>query len=88
MKDKYYPLNKLLTNEQGIIYNINSNKRLKNRLNSMGVIKGKRLMVLNNTFGPLVIKINQTKLGLGRGIANKIIMEYQNDKKDNKKNEF
>jgi len=46
----------------------------------MGLHKGVEIKKLNQSFGPILISIYQTKLAIGRGVANKITIEYQNEK--------
>jgi len=73
---KYMSLDELPVDEKGIINNINGGRKLKNRLSSIGVIKGRKLEMLNSTYGPIIIKINELRLALGHGIAKKIIIGY------------
>ena len=76
----YVSLNKLKNNQEGFIYEINSGRKLQNRLSSMGVINNKKVLMENNTFGPVVIKIGDTSIALGRNLADKIIIKYDDGK--------
>ena len=79
MNKKCITLLQLPMNQAGIVYDIRAGRGLENRLISMGVYKGAKIKKLNQSFGPTLISIKQTKLAIGRGIANKIIIEYQNE---------
>lgn len=49
--------------------------RLEHRLNHMGLLPGVRVKVLqNNAPGPVIIAVKDSRLCLGRGIANKIMV--------------
>jgi len=80
MDKKYNSLIQFPSNQVGVVYEINAGRSLEKRLISMGLYRGVEIKKLNQSFGPVLISINQTKLALGRGIANKIIIEYQNEK--------
>jgi Fe2+ transport system protein FeoA len=46
------------------------------RLSDMGLVWGERLKVLNNSgFGPVTVLIKGVKVGLGHGLASKIIVK-------------
>ncbi len=79
MNKKYIPLIQLPIKQIGNIYQINASKNLENRLNALGIYQGVKIKKLNQGFGPSLIEIKQTKIALGRGITNKIIIEYQNE---------
>mgnify|MGYP001267756193 CR=1 FL=1 len=48
---------------------------LRGRLLELGFVKGTNLRVLKNDRGPLIISIDGVRLALGRGVANKILVE-------------
>jgi len=49
------------------------------RLLDMGLVPGTRFeIVLNNGFGPITISLKGTKIMLGRGLANKILIKEEN----------
>lgn len=46
------------------------------RLESMGIRKGKHIeMISNNNKGPLLVKVDEHRIALGRGMANQIEIE-------------
>lgn len=54
---------------------VNAGRGLQCRLASMGLMPGVELEVVsNNRFGPFIIDINGSRLMLGRGMAEKIIV--------------
>ncbi len=51
-------------------------KRLRSRLFSMGLVPGTPLRVLNpGIFGPVIIRVRDGNLAIGRGMAEKISVE-------------
>jgi ferrous iron transport protein A len=49
------------------------------RLLDMGLVPGIKFeIVLNNGFGPITISLKGTKIMLGRGLANKILIKEEN----------
>jgi Fe2+ transport system protein FeoA len=49
------------------------------RLLDMGLIPGVRFeIVLNNGFGPITISLKGTKIMLGRGLADKVLIKEEN----------
>lgn len=55
-----------------IVTDIFSGKCLNGRLNAIGVHKGTNLQIVNNSGGDLIIKVKDTKIAIGRGMAMKI----------------
>ena len=46
------------------------------RLYQLGVLPGSRLEVIfNRGFGPLIVKVGDTEISIGRGIARKILVK-------------
>lgn len=56
---------------------INCGFKLKKRLQDMGITQDLEFKVVNNTNGPLIIEIRGSKIALGRGEAQKIIVDVQ-----------
>lgn len=76
-KGSLLTLNQLLKGEQATIKNIQCDKILKSRFNSLGIKKGEKLQVLEITLAreTIEIKINRTKLALRVTEASKIDVE-------------
>ena len=68
-------LRNLKIGEKGIIMEIKGGKGLLQRLYSLGIIPGLPFQVENTSFGPFVIKINNSKVALGRGVVSKIMVK-------------
>lgn len=71
------PITKLESGESGIIKEIIGGRGVMNRLNSLGIIPGKRITKVSAMFmhGPVVVCIGNTQLALGYGMASKIIVK-------------
>ena len=55
---------------------INGGMGLRSKLHSMGLVPGVRLTVLNrNAGGPVVIALKDSRLAIGCGMSQKIIVE-------------
>lgn len=71
------PLNDLRPGENGIVLEIRGGQDLIDRLNSLGIIPGKKITKVSSMSlrGPITIKINRTKVAIGFGMATKIIVD-------------
>lgn len=78
MQDKIISLVMLKEGESGTVYEFKGGERLRKRLDSLGIRKGKTVrkvsdMVLN---GPVTIQIEKSsRIAIGRGMAEKIIIK-------------
>ncbi|RTZ59040.1 MAG: hypothetical protein DSZ31_04595 [Gammaproteobacteria bacterium] len=50
-------------------------KGLKKRLEGLGLTSGRTLRVLKNGWGPVLVEVFGRKIGIGRGQAEKILVE-------------
>ena len=57
------------------LIDINGGRGIRSKLYSMGLIPGVKLSVVGGNGGPIMIALNDTRLALGRGMAEKIIVE-------------
>lgn len=69
------PLSMLSPGEEGKIVNILGGKGIVRRLSEMGFSIGEKIQVINSTRGPVVVKIKDSRLALGRGLAMGIIIK-------------
>ncbi len=75
------PLGLLQSGEKGEIINILSTGRgmgkgIIFRLESMGLMPGKIVEILNNTgWGPMLVKVDGSRIAIGRGMAMKIMVK-------------
>jgi Fe2+ transport system protein FeoA len=68
-------LSQLASGQKAKIVQINGGYGFRNRLIDMGLCPGREISVEQNTLrGPIVIKILNSKIMLGRGMADKIIV--------------
>jgi len=73
------PLAFLSEGEVGKVVEIRAGRGLTRRLLAMGVAPGMRVRVLKSSGpGPILVEVGQTIIGLGRGVAMKIIVEGWN----------
>jgi ferrous iron transport protein A len=72
------PLGLLRLGDRAEVVEINSGKHPCARIEDMGFRVGKTVEMLNNEGrGPLLIKVDESRLALGRGMAMKIIVRRQ-----------
>ncbi|MDM8533145.1 FeoA family protein [Clostridiaceae bacterium HSG29] len=69
-------LNNVKENTSVELEELCSNGRLRRKLQEMGLTKGVRFTVINNTHdGPVVINVRGSKLALGLGMSEKIMVK-------------
>lgn len=70
-----YPLAFCSKGQEVMIATINGCPKAKIRLESMGLIPGEKIMVINGrNNGPFIVKIKNSQLALGRGVLHKIMV--------------
>ncbi len=70
------PLGLMQRGEKGQIIELKAGKHLCLRLQSMGLQIGKKIEIINtNTSGPLLIKLEDSRFAIGRGMAMKIMVK-------------
>jgi len=58
------------------LLSVRAGKGLRKRLADMGLVPGTELEVVqNSTSGPFIIRVKDSRIVLGRGMAHKIIVE-------------
>ena len=58
------------------LLSINAGHALTHRLASLGLVQGVEIIVLQNSLnGPFLISLKDTRIVLGRGMANKIMVQ-------------
>ncbi|MBN2044767.1 MAG: ferrous iron transport protein A [Anaerolineales bacterium] len=55
-------------------------KKLHRRLVELGLTPGVRLKVMQDSGGPLIIAVRDSRIALGRGMAQKIMVSFTNTK--------
>lgn len=71
---KAIPLNLIDEGKAGTIKDIVAGKKASKRLYEMGFNRGSELKVIKNDRGPIIVSISGTKIALGRGLAQKILI--------------
>ena len=73
------PLNQMKEGENGIIVEIQGGFGFVRRMESMNIRAGKQVTKLSTIFrrGPITIRLDNTQVALGFGMANKIFVEVQ-----------
>ncbi len=64
--------------EEGKEYKVLSflgGKNLRCRLEGLGIFPGQTIKVLQNRWGPVLVEVMGRKIGIGRGQAEKILLE-------------
>lgn len=71
-----YPLAIVENGKKAEVVDIRGGLGLKKRLGRMGLTTGTVVRVINNTNpGPVIVAVGEARLGLGRGMAHKILVE-------------
>lgn len=83
-KKSLKPLSALPNNTQGRVREIQGGHGLHQKLQVMGIGKGETVTVISRQpfYGPITIAVGNSQLTIGRGMANKILVEVMPDKKD------
>jgi ferrous iron transport protein A len=70
-------LGDLHSEETGTVIEIQGGQGLANRLNSLGIIPGKKVTKKGSMMlrGPVTVQINRSLIAIGYGMAQKIIVE-------------
>ncbi len=70
------PLDRLASGRCGIVRELQGGADFAGRLAGMGLTKGSRIEVLQNTWhGPVLVRAHESRIALGRGEAAKILVE-------------
>ena len=78
MKGQFVPLNMVPSHKQVTLMAITSGRGLRNRLTDMGLNKGTKLKVIHSSrVGPCIISVGNSRLVLGRGMAQKILVREE-----------
>jgi len=74
MDKELYPVSVLNEGEEGVVYSFSGGQKLISRLASIGIVPGVKIKVLRNTGNLIIIFASDTRIALGRGQADKIIV--------------
>ncbi|NMB08963.1 MAG: ferrous iron transport protein A [Tissierellia bacterium] len=68
-------LSNLHPGDKGVVRKITAGSYATKRLYEMGFNTGANLMVVKNDRGPIIVSLSGNKIALGRGLAEKVIVE-------------
>ena len=69
------PLSTAREGEEVNIIRIEGGRRVSRRLMEMGLSSSSRIKVVQNSGGPVIIVCKRTRMALGRGVSQKILVE-------------
>ena len=74
---KQITLARMQIGQSGVVVQIQGGHRLINRLNSLGIRPGKRVIKVSSMFmrGPVTIEVDRAQVAIGFGMANRLIVE-------------
>jgi len=76
MEKKIIPLTDIAPEKEVTLVSINGGHGLRRRLNDMGLNEGMKFKLMHtNRPGPCIIRVGDTRLVLGHGMAHKIMVE-------------
>lgn len=78
MKSNQIPLGFVTPGKNAVIKDIVGGYRLKKRLSDMGFVKSVNLKLLKNDHGPVIVMLGESKIAMGFGMAQKIMVEEVN----------
>lgn len=69
------PLTMVAPGERVRLLKVNAGEGLTSRLNAMGLTPGVEVTVVQDSGGPLLLSVRDSRLAVGRGMAQKMIVE-------------
>ena len=77
MSQKKLNLTDLDQGEDGVVVDLKGGQRFKQKLNAMGVRCGKNITKISNMVmkGPVTVKVDNSNIAIGRGMADRIILK-------------
>lgn len=75
MSSSYIPLNAISIGRYAEVKNVDGGEMMCKRLMEMGVNKGAVIEVIRNDAGPLIVGLGQSRFVLGRGMAQKVMVQ-------------
>jgi ferrous iron transport protein B len=74
MNDELLSITSLEEGEEGIVFSLTGGKNFVGRLAGMGIVPGIRIKILRNIGGLIIVLASDTRIALGKGQANKILV--------------
>ncbi|ACL69264.1 FeoA family protein [Halothermothrix orenii] len=77
MSTKKVSLNKLKQGETGTVVRLIGGHSFKSKLDALGIREGKKITKIGGMImkGPVTVKVGNTRIAIGNGMADKIIVE-------------
>lgn len=72
LPEKIFPLNEAAVGQPLRLVSITGGRKITHRLVEMGLTPGVPLRLLQNSGGPLLIAVRQSRIAVGRGMAAKM----------------
>jgi ferrous iron transport protein A len=77
---KVIPLGFLETGETAVVKDIAGGRGFRTKLEEMGFSLGSKVLsIKNDGFGPLIVSVMDCRIALGRGMAQKLLVEIKNN---------
>jgi ferrous iron transport protein A len=73
-QDRVLPLKNVRSGQPVVLVQISGGHRVAHRLAELGLTPGVQLEVLQNKGGPILLAVRGTRLAIGRGMANKVMV--------------
>lgn len=73
-QDRVLPLKNIRSGQPVVLVQISGGHRVAHRLAELGLTPGVQLEVLQNKGGPILLAVRGTRLAIGRGMANKVMV--------------
>ncbi len=75
MDKELFPVTSLEENEEGVVHLLSGGRGLTSRLAAMGIMPGIKIRVLRNSGRQVIVLASNTRVALGKGQADKILVE-------------
>ena len=70
-------LDSLNVGEEGMVISIEGGRTASKRLYEMGFNRGSQVQIVKNDVGPIIVSLSGSKIAIGWGLANKIIVSTE-----------
>jgi len=77
---KMFPLAMAAINEQVRLESIKGGKKMLRRLSTLGLTPGVELSVVQNAGGPLLLSVRGSRIALGRGMSQRVMVSLTGNK--------
>ncbi len=85
MNKGVFPLAMSASGEKVRLVSISGGEGLMHRLTALGLTPGVELSIVQDSGGPLVISVRDSRIALGRGMAHKVMVSLVNNQNNSEK---